>query len=221
MRVALADDSRLFRDGLAMMLTAAGIDVGARVGTGRELLAVVAADRPDAVILDIRMPPSFTDEGLRTAEELHDRYPQVGVLVLSTYAESSYAARLLGERAGGVGYLLKDRVDDVGTLRDALQRVVRGEAVVDQEVVLGLLRSRRRAHELGRLSDREREVLRLMAQGRSNAGIGRHLHLTAKSVEAHVSSVFTKLDLYATADDNRRVRAVLAWLRAEALLGEP
>jgi DNA-binding NarL/FixJ family response regulator len=216
MRVALADDSPLFRDGLAMMLTAIGVEVTARAGDGNALLAAVAADEPDAVVLDIRMPPTFTDEGLTVAEQLRLRHPDVGVLVLSTYAQSSYAARLFGDEPAGRGYLLKDRVDDLETLRDGLERVARGESVVDSEVVQRLLRGQRRAHELRRLTEREREVLRLMAQGRSNTGIARRLYLTPKSVESYVTSVFAKLDLYATPDDNRRVRAVLAWLRAES-----
>ena len=213
MRVALADDSRLFRDGLATLLGAAGIDVTAAVGDGEALLAAVAADPPDAVILDIRMPPAFTDEGLRTAEEMRRRHPGVGVLVLSTYAETAYATRLLGATAGGAGYLIKDRVEDVDALLDALARVARGESVVDQDVVRRLVLARRRTDELDRLGAREREVLRLMAEGRSNAGIARHLHLSGKSVESYVSSVFTKLDLPPASDDNRRVRAVLTWLR--------
>ena len=216
MRVALADDSPLFRDGLAMMLTAAGVDVTACVADGNALLAAVAADEPDAVVLDIRMPPTFTDEGLIAAERMRARHPQVGVLLLSTYAQSGYAMRLLGDEPAGRGYLLKDRVDDMDTLRDALERLTRGESVVDAEIVVRLLRRQRRADELRRLNDREREVLRLMAQGRSNAGIARHLHLTTKSVESYVTSVFVKLDLYSTPDDNRRVRAVLAWLRSES-----
>jgi DNA-binding NarL/FixJ family response regulator len=215
LRVALADDSRLFRDGLAVLLTMAGCEVTAQVGDGPALLAATAADPPDAVILDIRMPPTWTDEGLRAAEEVRRRHRGVGVLLLSTYAESSYAMRLFRKASSGVGYLLKDRVDDVATLRDALDRVTRGESVVDQEVVLRLLRTEECADRLRRLSDRERAVLRLMAQGRSNAGIGHRLHLTAKSVESYVSSVFIKLDLDAAPDDNRRVRAVLTWLRAE------
>jgi DNA-binding NarL/FixJ family response regulator len=217
MRVALADDSRLFRNGLALMLAGTGVDVTAEVGDGTALLAAVAADLPDAVVIDIRMPPTYTDEGLRTAETIRRRHPAVGVLVLSTYAQTSYAVRLLGKAADGVGYLLKDHVDDLETLLDALERVVRGESVVDQEVVLRLLRAHQRSRELERLNDREREVLRLMAQGWSNAGIARQLYLTAKSVESYVSSVFTKLDLLPTADDNRRVRAVLAWLQSESL----
>lgn len=215
MRVALADDSRLFRDGLAGLLAATGVEVTACVGDGPALLAAVDADPPDAVVLDIRMPPSFTDEGLRVAAELRARHPAVGILVLSTYAELSFATHLLGLTGGGAGYLVKDRVEDVTALRDALTRVAKGEPVVDPEIVVRLVRERRRADESGldRLGDREREVLTLMAEGRSNTGIARRLHLSAKSVETYVSSIFTKLNLPPAPDDNRRVQAVLTWLR--------
>ncbi|MEV6630423.1 response regulator transcription factor [Actinoplanes sp. NPDC051470] len=215
MRVALADDSRLFRDGLAGLLAATGVEVTACVGDGRALLAAVETDPPDAVVLDIRMPPSFTDEGLRVAAELRARHPAVGILVLSTYAEWSFATHLLGLTGGGAGYLVKDRVEDVDALRDALTRVAKGEPVVDPEIVVELVRERRRADQSGldRLGDREREVLTLMAEGRSNTGIARRLHLSAKSVETYVSSIFTKLNLPPAPDDNRRVQAVLTWLR--------
>lgn len=214
MRVALADDSTLFRTGLAMMLAAAGIEVVAQVDNGNALLAAVAAETPDAVILDIRMPPTFTDEGLVVADQLRLRHPGVGILVLSTYAQTSYAIRLLGDGMPGRGYLLKDRVDDVTTLRDALRRITAGESVVDTEIVSRLLGRQQRVRELERLSEREREVMRLMAEGRSNNGISQQLHLTAKTVESHVSAVFLKLGLHPTPDQNRRVLAVLAWLRA-------
>jgi DNA-binding NarL/FixJ family response regulator len=213
-RVALADDSALFRTGLAMMLTAAGIEVVTQAENGKVLLAAVAADPPDAVLLDIRMPPTFTDEGLVVARQLRERHPAVGILVLSTYAQTSYAIRLLGDGMPGLGYLLKDRVDDIAMLRDALRRVINGESVVDTEIVGRLLQRRNRVRELERLSERERDVLRLMAEGRSNAGIGQQLHLTAKTVESHVSAVFLRLGLHAAPNENRRVLAVLAWLRA-------
>lgn len=213
MRIALADDSTLFRTGLALMLAGAGIEVTAQVADGNELLATVAADEPDAVILDIRMPPTFTDEGIAVAQRLRQRHPGVAVLVLSTYAQTSYAVRLMGE-VGRAGYLLKDRVEDLSMLADALQRVIRGEPVVDSEIVTRLLRRQVRHREIAELTEREREVLRLMAEGRSNAGIGRALHLAPKTVETHVSTVFTKLNLHAGAEENRRVLAVLVWLRA-------
>ncbi|GIF62837.1 DNA-binding response regulator [Asanoa ishikariensis] len=214
MRVALADDSALFRTGLVLLLGAAGVEVTTQAGDGRSLLAAIAADEPDAVLLDVRMPPSYTDEGLVVAEQVRLRHPRVGVLVLSTYARSSYATRLLGNGMSGLGYLLKDRVDDVATLRDALDRVVRGESVVDTEIVARLLDRQNGFRGLERLTGREREVLRLMAEGRSNKGIGQRLHLNAKTVESHVSAVFAKLGLHAAEDENRRVLAVLAWLRA-------
>ncbi|ABD09478.1 two component transcriptional regulator, LuxR family [Frankia casuarinae] len=214
MRVAVADDSALFREGLAMLLAAAGVEVVAQAGTADEIIDQLAGNRPDAVILDIRMPPTFTDEGLIAAETIRAAHPAMGILVLSTYAETPYALRLLGDGGGGIGYLLKDRVDDITALHDALRRVVSGRLVVDEEVIAGLLAHRRRADELERLTARERAVLRHMAEGRSNQGIGAKLHLAPKTVENHVANVFTKLRMPASADDNRRVLAVLAWLRA-------
>ncbi|ONH21758.1 response regulator transcription factor [Pseudofrankia asymbiotica] len=216
MRVAVADDSALFREGLVLLLRHTGIEVTVAAGTAEELLAAVDADPPDAVILDIRMPPTFTDEGVRAAERLCATYPRIGVVVLSTYAETPHAVRLLGDGSGGVGYLLKDRVDDVDTLLDALHRVASGRLVVDEEIVAPLLAHRRRASALARLTDRERTVLRHMAEGRSNQGIGAALHLAPKTVENHVASVLAKLSLPVAADDNRRVLAALAWLRAQA-----
>jgi DNA-binding NarL/FixJ family response regulator len=216
MRVAVADDSAFFREGLVLLLRRAGVEVTAAAGTADELLAAVAVDTPDAAILDIRMPPSFTDEGVRAAQRLRVLYPRIGVVVLSAYAESPHAARLLGDGSGGVGYLLKDRVDDVDTLLDALRRVVAGRLVVDEQIVAPLLAHRRRESGLARLTKRERTVLRHMAEGRSNQGIGAVLHLAPKTVENHVANLLAKLDLPVTSDDNRRVLAVLAWLRAQA-----
>jgi DNA-binding NarL/FixJ family response regulator len=213
-RVALADDSALFRRGLAALLTSSGIDVTADTGTGAELLGAVAADPPDVVVLDVRMPPTFTDEGLITAKQLRQRHPDLGVLVLSTYAETSYAAQLLADGSRRLGYLLKDRVADPQALCDALFRIVAGECVVDPEIVARLLNRRRVANVLDSLTEREREVLRLMAEGRSNARIANELYLSPKTVESHVAAVFTKLGLHPAVDDNRRVLAVLAWLRA-------
>ncbi|WP_035923342.1 response regulator transcription factor [Frankia sp. QA3] len=223
MRVAIADDSALFREGLAMLLTAAGAEVVAQAGTADDLIRGLGRSRPDAVILDIRMPPTFTDEGLVAAERIRAEHRAIAVLVLSTYAETPYALRLLGDGGGGgLGYLLKDRVDDVGALQDALRRVIDGRLVLDEEIVAGLLAHRRRADELARLTPRERMVLAHMAEGRSNQGIGARLHLAPKTVENHIAGVFSKLGMPASADDNRRVLAVLTWLRnAAAGPGQP
>ena len=215
MRVAIADDSALFRSGLALLLGSLQVEVVLQARTGEELLARFPTPRPDAVLLDIRMPPSYTDEGLATATTLRAKWPDLGILVLSTYAETPYAVRLLRDGSRHVGYLLKDRVDNAETLRDALDRIVAGEAVIDPDIVSRLVASRTR-DPLGALTERERDVLRLMAEGRSNIGIGRQLFLSAKTVEAHTASVFSKLDLPGDSDDNRRVLAVLSWLRANA-----
>jgi DNA-binding NarL/FixJ family response regulator len=213
-RVALADDSALFRQGLALLLSSVGVVVSAQASTPDDLLRQLARDPPDAAILDIRMPPTYTDEGLELAERLRGLHPCTGVLVLSTYAVTAYAERLLESGTRGVGYMLKDRVDDVEALCDALARVVAGELVVDPEIVASLLARERRAAELDSLTERERAVLRLMAEGRSNSGIGQRLHLSQKTVEAHVATLLAKLGLPPTAEDNRRVLAVLKWLRA-------
>jgi DNA-binding NarL/FixJ family response regulator len=213
-RVAIADDGALFRAGLELLLRQAGLDVTLSVGTADELLARLPDDHlPDAVILDIRMPPNYSDEGLAAAEYLKQRHPRLGVLVLSAYVETVYAIRLLTPGLPGVGYMLKDRVGNVEVLHDALRRVSAGEQVVDADVVSRLLAARRRDTELGALTAREREVLRHMAEGRSNAGIGQQMNLAAKTVETHVANVFGKLKLQTSGDDNRRVLAVLAWLR--------
>jgi DNA-binding NarL/FixJ family response regulator len=169
----------------------------------------------DAAILDIRMPPTFTDEGLAAAVELRQRFPDMGVLVLSTYAEAAFAERLLSASPRGVGYLLKDRVDDASALRESLERVRGGGSVVDPEIVSMLLDRRHQETQVNRLTERERDVLTLMAEGRSNAAIARQLFLGAKTVEAHIAAVFTKLGLGPASDDNRRVLAVLTWLRME------
>ncbi len=215
MRVAVADDSALFREGLRLMLSAAGVEVGVQARSGDELLARVRADPPDVAILDIRMPPHFTDEGIVAAQRLKAAHPSTGVLVLSTYAETAYAVQLLGDGPAGLGYLLKDRVDDVATLCDALERVHRQETVVDPDIVRRLFAHRRTGGgPLDRLTDRERAVLGLMAEGRSNAGIARHLNLGIKAVESYIAAVFRRLDLQGSPDDNRRVMAVLTWLRS-------
>ena len=213
MRVGLADDSALFRRGLAALLTASGVEVTAQAASGADLLQAVAVDLPDAVVLDLRMPPSFTDEGLVAAEQLRARYPALGILLLSTYAEVSYAARLLQSGTRHVGYLLKDRVEDSDALLDALRRITAGESVVDPDLVRRLLGRQRITQSVEELTAREREVLQLMAEGRSNAAIGKELFLSPKTVETHIAQVFAKLGLPQSSDDNRRVLAVLTYLR--------
>jgi len=213
-RVALADDSNLFRRGLRSLVTAVGIEVAFEARDATALLTLVEADPPNAVIVDIRMPPTFTDEGLVAAETLKSRYPEMGVLVLSTYSETAYAVRLLAGGGHGVGYLLKDRVDDVSALVDALERVCAGRSAIDPDIVARLIAQHGRLDEMAVLTAREHDVLRHMAEGRSNAGIGLALGLSARTVEAHVASVFQKLGLPSRGDDNRRVLAVLTWLRA-------
>ncbi|MCK9898780.1 DNA-binding response regulator [Parafrankia colletiae] len=197
-----------------MLLTAAGVQVTAQAAEPTPILARLADDPPDVVILDMRMPPTFTDEGLVSAERIRVQYPAVGVLVLSTYADVHYAVRLLGDGRGGMGYLLKDRVTDLNGLLDGLHRIAAGRLVVDEDIIAGLLAHRRRAEALDRLTGRERAVLREMAEGRSNAEIAAKLHLAPKMVENHVASVFSKLAMPISGDNNRRVLAVVAWLRS-------
>jgi DNA-binding NarL/FixJ family response regulator len=213
MRVLLADDSVLFREGVARVLRDGGLEVVGQAGDVPELLALVRAAPPDAVVVDIRMPPTHTTEGLDAAARLREEFPQVGVLVLSAHVEPAYALELVESGAEGAGYLLKDRITDVDELVEAVRRVGAGGLVIDPGVVAQLV-GRARAHSpLDDLSDREREVLTLMAEGRSNQAICRALFLSPKTVEAYVRAVFTKLDLQQGADDNRRVLAVLAFLR--------
>jgi DNA-binding NarL/FixJ family response regulator len=212
-RVIVADDAALFRVGVARLLADAGIEVVAEVGDAPALLGAVAAHRPDAVIVDIRMPPTHTTEGLDAARTLAQRHPDVGVLVLSAHLEPHFALSIIDADSGGTGYLLKERVGDVDELTDALRRVVAGGVVVDPAVVAQLVGRRRVRNPLDALSDRERDVLAEMAQGRSNHGVGERLHLSEKTVEAYARSAFTKLGLVAGPDDNRRVLAVLAYLR--------
>ncbi len=211
MRVVLAEDSVLLREGLVRLLEEADATVLAAVGDGAALVAAVEEHQPEVAVVDVRMPPSFTDEGLRAALEIRRRFPSVGILVLSQYVEESYATDLL-EAGGGVGYLLKDRVSKLADLSDALGRVAAGGTVLDPEVVSALLTKRRRRDPLAELSPREREVLELMAQGRTNIAIGRLMVITQGAVEKHISSIFTKLGLPPSSDDHRRVMAVLAWL---------
>jgi DNA-binding NarL/FixJ family response regulator len=214
MRLAIAEDSGLFRSSLTLLLEAAGAEVTASVPSGAELLAAISTGPPDAVILDIRMPPSFTDEGIRAASEVRDLYPQVGILVLSTYAETRYASQLLETVSTGVGYLLKDNVADASALMDSLTRVTAGETVMDPTIVRRLLHMNRKPSKTDALNERERAVLRHMAEGRSNVGIAKELFLSPRTVETHVTSVFTKLGLDQADTENNRVRAVLAFLRS-------
>lgn len=214
MRLAIAEDSGLFRSSLTLLLQASGAEVTISVASGAELLAAIGAGLPDAVILDIRMPPTFTDEGVTTAAELRRLYPRVGILVLSTYAETSYASQLLETVQTGVGYLLKDNVTDAGTLMDSLARVADGETVIDPTIVRRLLQRNRKPSKIDSLNERELAVLRHMAEGRSNLGIAKELFLSSRTVETHVTSIFIKLGLDQAETDNNRVRAVLAYLRS-------
>jgi serine/threonine-protein kinase len=213
-RVVIADDEVLLREGLARLLTDADFDVVGKVGTPDELLAKVALARPDVVIVDIRMPPTHTDEGLAAAERIGAEHPGVGVLVLSHHLDSRYAARLLEHLPGGAGYLLKERVSDVAVLTDALRRLGEGECVIDPTIVARLVDRRRTRSPLDELSAREREVLGLMAQGFSNGRICSALFLSPKTVEAHVRQIFRKLGLAESPDYHRRVQAVVSFLRA-------
>ncbi len=212
--VVLVDDSTLFRQGLARLLSAAGVTVTAELSTPAALDAVIRQTQTDVVILDVRMPPTHTDEGLTAAINLRRKHPTVGALVLSTYTESAWASRLLTEGSPAVGYLLKDRVGDVTALVDAIQRIRQGETVLDPEVVKPLIVRNRAVGGLSTLTAREREVLGLMAEGFSTVGISRRLQLSPKTVETHVAAIFTKLPLNGEDNTfNRRVLAVLAFLR--------
>ncbi|GIF77969.1 response regulator [Asanoa siamensis] len=212
MRVILAEDSVLLRAGLARLLTDEGHEVVAEVGDPVALLAAVAADQPDVVVADVRMPPNHRDEGLRAAVEIRNRWPAVGVLVLSQYVERRYAVELLTTRSDGVGYLLKDRVAEVGEFLEALDRVAAGRAAFDPEVVRQLLARTSHTDPLRKLTPREAEVLDRMAQGHTNAGIAAHLHVSQSAVEKHVNAIFDKLDLSHTTGYSRRVLAILRYL---------
>lgn len=211
-RIVLAEDSVLLREGLVRLLAEAGHDVAAAVDDADALVPAVLEHRPDVAVVDVRMPPTFTDDGLRAAVEARRALPGLGVLVLSQYVEESYARDLLGDGSGGVGYLLKDRVQDLASLTDALDRVAAGGTVLDPEVVAQLLVRRPVAAPLARLTARERDVLALMAEGRSNAAIAQRLVVSEGAVEKHVGNVFTKLDLAPSDEDHRRVLAVVTWL---------
>ena len=214
MRIAIAEDAAILRDGLAQLLTTRGHEVIAAVPTAVDLMKAVDADRPDLVVVDIRMPPTHTTEGLRAAIELRERHPGLGVLVFSQYVETRYAAELLTDGAEGVGYLLKERVADISEFLDALDRLAAGGTVLDPEGVTQLIGATRRSDTVDSLTARERQVLRLMAEGRANAAIASGLHLSAGSVEKYVTSIFNKLDLAPSSDDHRRVLAVLRWLES-------
>jgi DNA-binding NarL/FixJ family response regulator len=216
MRVIVADDSTLLREGVSMVLTDAGFDVTS-VADAAALIDAVDRLHPDAVITDIRMPPTFSQEGLEAALEIRKKYPDVAVLVLSQYLEAAYAVRLLeADQLGRVGYLLKDRVTDIPTFIQAVRRVASGETVVDPAVISTLVQRQRVDNPLERLTQRERDVLALMAEGWSNQGIGERLSLAPKTVETHVGVILAKLGLAESPDENRRVLAVLAFLRGSA-----
>ncbi len=212
MRVVIADDSVLLREGLARLLSDAGFEVAAQAGDADDLMRKVRAHKPQVAVTDIRMPPTHTDEGLRAAQAIRRDLPEVGVLVLSQYVDQKYAMELLGNSAAGVGYLLKDRVAEVDRFTEAVRTVGNGGSALDPEVVSQLLGRRRSDDPLDRLTSRERQVLDLMAQGRSNGAIARELVVTERAIEKHVTSIFGKLDLPATEDSHRRVLAVLAYL---------
>jgi DNA-binding NarL/FixJ family response regulator len=214
MRVVVADDSVLLREGVVRLLEEAGMEVVAQAGDAEDLLRKVGGHRPDVAIVDVRMPPTQTDEGLRAAAEIRRRFPETGVLVLSAVIEEHSALELLSANAEGLGYLLKDRVSDIDRFTEAVRRVGEGGSALDPEVVTRLLGRRRREDPLERLSPREREVLGLMAEGRSNHAIAEQMVITERAVEKHVTSIFGKLGLTATPEDHRRVLAVLAYLES-------
>jgi DNA-binding NarL/FixJ family response regulator len=214
-RVVIADDSTLMREGIATLLGRAGIDVAAQAASADELLRHVDEHEPDVAIVDIRMPPTFTDEGLRAAHEIRARHPQIGIVILSQDVETGTAARLLAQSPERLGYLLKDRVGDVEEFAGTLRRVVAGGSALDPEVIARLLASTRDDGPLASLSTREHEVLTLIAEGRSNKAIAEQLELSPRGVQKHVTAVFTKLGLTADEDDNRRILAVLEYLRTD------
>ena len=213
MRVVIADDSGLLRDGLARLLVETGTDVVATVADADELIAAVEEHRPDLAVVDIRMPPTYTHEGARAAVQLRERHPELGILLLSQSLESRYVVDLVRAHPERFGYLLKDRVVDVDVLLQAMRTIMDGGTVLDPSVVSHLMGNTGLADQVDRLSSRERDVLELMAQGRSNAAIAAELVIDLRTVESHIARIMTKLDLHPTADEHRRVLAVLAWLR--------
>lgn len=213
MRVIVADDAVLFREGLARILAESGVDVVAQTGDGESLVTLVDEHRPEAVLVDIKMPPTHTTEGLDAAIDIRERWPHTVVLVLSQYVEADHAIGLLRDGRGGVGYLLKERVTDVDTIAVTLERLRRGESVIDPEVVALTLGNPQQRSTLTSLTEREREVLALIAEGRSNLAISQAIHLSSKTVETHIRSIFLKLDLLPEPDAHRRVLAVLAFLQ--------
>lgn len=217
MRVVLAEDSSLLREGLVRLLEEAGLTVVAAVADAEALLAAVAELLPDVVVTDVRMPPGQLDEGLRAAIEIRSQYPRIGILVLSQYVESRQALRLLEQGRDGVGYLLKDRIGDVDQLARAIRQVAAGGSVVDAEVVAQLLGRRRVDDRLDRLTAREREILALMAEGLSNGAICDRTFISGKTLERHISAIFSKLELSSGRDEHRRVVAVLRYLRGESM----
>jgi DNA-binding NarL/FixJ family response regulator len=212
MRIVIAEDAAVIRAGLTEILTDRGHEIVAAVGDAEALKDAVAAHQPDVAIVDVRMPPSHTDEGLRAAIAIRRDHPGVGILVFSQYIETRYAADLLASRSGGVGYLLKDRVADVAEFTDAITRIAAGGTALDPEVVSGLLNASRHASALSALTAREQDVLALMAEGRSNGAIAGRIFVSERAVEKHISNIFTKLDLPPSDSDHRRVLAVLAYL---------
>ena len=213
MRVVIADDVLLVRSGLTLLLQSSGVEVAGEAPNAADLLRLVAAERPDAAIVDIRMPPTQTDEGIVAAHAIRERYPSTGVVLLSQHLELRYAERLLAEQPDGLAYLLKERVSNIAVLIDALERVVEHECVLDPSIVQSVMRHKRTRTPLDRLSARELQVLAAMAEGRSNAGIARALGISERTVESTCAQVFTKLNLEPSSDDNRRVLAVLKLLR--------
>lgn len=214
MRVVIGEDLTLLRDGLIRLLSAYGFEVVSSVDNGPDLLRELISHRPDVAIVDVRLPPTFTDEGLRAAIEARTRVPGLPILILSQHVEQLYARELLSDGTGGIGYLLKDRVSDVRRFIDAVTTVAAGGTAMDPEVVAQLLSRRAHAEPLERLTGREREVLALMAEGRTNAGIAGRLFVTEKAISKHINNIFLKLDLQPDGDDNRRVLAVLTYLNA-------
>lgn len=214
MRIVIAEDSVLLQEGLVRFLTERDHDVVAAVGDADALVEAVELHQPDLALVDVRMPPTLTDDGLRAALVVRERWPDVAILVLSQYVEEQYASELLADDRGAIGYLLKDRIADVAEFQSAVQRVGEGSTVLDPEVVAQILARSRRQDPLARLSPREREVLSLMGEGRSNSAIAAELVVSDGAVEKHVSNIFSKLDLPPAANDHRRVLAVLRWLES-------